>query len=106
MPEEANQNTFPPAPASRRVDQKGFALAAFLLGMLNLFLWVTPFCGAPFSIIGLLVGVVGMRSSRRWLAISGMILSGVALLLTIFFMLAGSILNPGSFDVYSVLRGS
>ena len=106
MPEEVNPNIPPSAPASRRVDQKGFALAAFLLGMLNLFLWVTPFCGAPASMLGLLVGVVGLRSSRRWLAISGMILSGVAFLLTLFFMLAGSIFNPGGFDVYSVLRGS
>lgn len=64
---------YPPAPANNR---QGAAIAALVLGILNLLSWCLPICGFPMSIAGIITGVIGLKSSSRGLAIAGIVLFG------------------------------
>jgi hypothetical protein len=73
-------------------DKKGFAIASFILGFLGLVLG--PLAGIP----GVILGALGLRSSKKGLAIAGIILSivfGFLLFwsLLIFFVTLGSARN-------------
>ena len=65
-----------PAPAS---DKKGLAIAALVLGILSLCSsWF--FCGGLLGVIGVILGLLGMKSSGRTMAIIGIVLSVVGLI--------------------------
>ncbi len=81
----------PPAPAG---DKKGLAIASLVLGILSLcaaFVW---WCGSPVSIVGLVLGFLGLKSSGKGMAIAGIILSAVGLFLMIIIAIIGAISGP------------
>ena len=53
------------------------------LGIVNLCAWFLPICGGPLTIVGLVLGALGLRSTKRTLAIVGLVLCGITLCLTI-----------------------
>jgi membrane-bound ClpP family serine protease len=58
------------------------AIASLVLGVINLCAWFLPICGIPLSIVGLVLGFLGMKSpSQKTLAIIGLALCGFGLLL-------------------------
>ncbi len=57
------------------------AIAALVIGVLNLGAWLLPLCGLPLSVVGLGLGVMGLRSSQRRLAMAGIALCALGLLL-------------------------
>jgi hypothetical protein len=74
----------PPTPVSTggSGNEKIMAIASLVLGVINLCAWFIPLCGVPLSIIGLVLGFLGMKDpSQKTLAIIGMVLSGIGLLL-------------------------
>ena len=73
-------------------DKKGMALASFILGLVSIITWFIPLFGAPTTIIGLILGILGLKSSRKKMAIAGIILSGLFLIATIVNSVAGAIL--------------
>ncbi|MEW6092898.1 MAG: DUF4190 domain-containing protein [Chloroflexota bacterium] len=75
-----------PAPAG---DKKGLAIAALVLGILNLCSWFLPICGGPMAIVGIILGILGIKSSQKTLAIVGIVLSALGLLATIVNAIAG-----------------
>jgi hypothetical protein len=82
-------------------DNKGFALAALILGIFSLCAWVFPICGFPVSIAGVVLGILGLKSSNRTLSIVGLVLCGLTLLLSLCNAVAGGVLsltNPGMFN--------
>jgi hypothetical protein len=80
-----------PAPAG---DKKGLAIASLILGILSLCASLGWYCGAPLSIVGLILGFLGVKSSGKGLAIAGIILSAVGLLLTIIFVIISLVSGP------------
>jgi hypothetical protein len=72
-----------PAPAG---DKKGLAIASLVLGILSLCASLGWWCGGSTSIVGLVLGFLGVKSSGKNMAIAGMILSTIGLLLTIVFL--------------------
>ena len=64
-------------------DKRGKAMASFILGLVSMITWIIPLIGLPTTVIGLIMGIVGRRSSRRGLAIAGIVLSSIFLLATI-----------------------
>lgn len=63
-------------------NQKIMAIASLVLGIINLCAWFLPICGIPMSIVGLVLGFLGMKDpSQKTLAIIGMVLCGIGLLL-------------------------
>lgn len=73
-----------PAPApSSGGNERMYAIASLVLGIINLCAWFIPLCGAPLSIVGLVLGYLGMKDpSQKTLAIVGMVLSGLGLFAT------------------------
>jgi len=84
----------PPAPAAG--DRKGFAIAGFVIGILDLCAWLLPICGGPLAVISLVLSILGLKSSQRILAIIGVVLSAVAIVLVIANAILGAVLNSGS----------
>ncbi len=81
----ANANAPTPAPPQ----DGGKALAAFILGLIGLLAWCLPIVGLPLSITGLILGLIDINSSRRGMAIAGVVLSALCLLLSIANAAAG-----------------
>ena len=91
------------APAS---DKKGLAIVSLILGILSLCASVGWFCGGPISVVGLILGFLGRKSSGKGLATAGIILSAVGLLLTVIFIILslifrGPILNNIYNQIYN-----
>jgi hypothetical protein len=81
---------------SPQKDNKGLAIAALVLGILNLCSWFFPLCGFPMGIGGVICGVLGLKSSSRVMAIVGIVLSAICLVLSLINAIAGVVmgLNP------------
>jgi len=61
--------------------KKGFAIASLVIGIINLCAWFLPICGGPLAIVGIVLGVLGMKSTtQRTLAIVGLVLSALGLI--------------------------
>ena len=85
--------------AAPKADRKGVALASFIIGIVNLFAWCLPVCGLGISIAGVVTGVLGLNSSKRWMAITGIALSALGFILSIAWLILRSHLNNiGFFD--------
>ena len=95
------QSVLPPAPVSD--DKKGLAIASLVLGIVNLISWCLPICGGPLAIIGIILGVLGLKSTtQRTLAIIGLVLSGLGLIATIINAILGVLLVP---QLQQILQG-
>jgi len=64
---------------------KGLAIASLVLGILSLCASVAWWCGGPISIVGLVLGALGLKTSGKGMAIAGMVLSVIGLLLVVIF---------------------
>ncbi|WP_326545729.1 DUF4190 domain-containing protein [Mycolicibacterium sp. ND9-15] len=75
----------------------GIAVAALVISLVSL-----VFCGLP-SIIGLILGIIAMRDTRRsgqdgyGLALAGVIISGIPIVLWVLYWLFFVVLFAGSF---------
>jgi len=58
------------------------SVAALVLGVLSLILWLIPLFGLPISIIGLIFSIKGLKEQRK-LAMAALICSIIGLVLTI-----------------------
>ncbi len=87
-----------PAPADNK---KGFAIAALVLGILNLCSWFIPICGGPLAVVGIILGILGIKSSQKTLAIIGIVLSSLGLLATLVNMIFGAILGLQNPDLFN-----
>jgi len=82
-------------------DKKGLAIASLVLGILNLCSWFLPICGGPLAIVGIILGILGIKSSQKTLAIVGIILSALGLLATIVNAIVGAIWGLSNPDWYT-----
>ncbi len=90
-----------PAPAG---DRRGLAIASLVLGILSLCASLAWFCGGPISVVGIVLGVLGMKSSGRKMAIAGVILSAVGLLLMIVFIIIGAVSGPFINNIFNQIQ--
>src|SRR5574344_1460364 len=61
-------------------DKRGFATTSFVLGLIGIIAWIIPLFGFPITIIGLIFGIKGSKSTRKGLANSGIVLSIIKLI--------------------------
>jgi hypothetical protein len=89
----------PPIPAVQGNQGDGMAIASLIIGIIGGLAWCLPFVGVPMAIIGIVLGVMGMKSSKRNLAIIGVVLCGLSLLAGVVNGIAGAILavNNGGY---------
>jgi RNA polymerase subunit RPABC4/transcription elongation factor Spt4 len=79
--------------ASGTGDKKGPAIAALVLGINSLWAFLFPFLGFPVSVVGVIMGIVGYKSSKRGMALAGIILSIIGFVATIINMAVGATLG-------------
>lgn len=77
---------------------KGYtAIASLVVGVLSLCASFIPCCGCTMSIIGVVCGILGLPSDKKTLAIIGIVLSGLALMISggifIFNLVTGTATN-------------
>jgi|GEM_PF-6855329 len=72
-----------------------FALASLIFGILGLCAsFCAGLCGSPFALIGLILGVMGMKSEKnKTMAIVGIVLSALGLITGIVMMIIGVAIN-------------
>jgi hypothetical protein len=86
-----------PTPTPAKPDRGGLAIASLVLGIISLCAWLLPICGIPFSGVAIVLGALSMGSSRRAMAIAGLIMGVLALLLS---------LGNAAFGAYLGLTGN
>ena len=64
-------------------DKKGQAITSFVLGLFGIIAWFIPIFGLPVTIVGLIMGIKGRKSSKRGLAIAGIVLCTIFLIITL-----------------------
>jgi hypothetical protein len=83
MSEQLPPNPTPvyaPAPVS---DKRGFAIASLVLGILSLCGSGIFYCGGLMSVIGIVLGALGINSKGKGMAVAGIILSALGLIIAI-----------------------
>lgn len=83
-------------PSMAGPDRKGAAIAALVLGILSLASFCLVFCAAPLGLAGVITGVVGLKSSRRGMAMAGLILSILGIGVSVLLFILGVALFPWS----------
>jgi hypothetical protein len=73
-----------PTPAPVR-NGNGFAIASLVLGILSLCGSVSLWCGGIISVVGIVLGALGLNSKGKGMAIAGIVLAALGLILTILF---------------------
>lgn len=59
------------------------ATASLALGIFSIFTWILPMFGYPISIVGLVMGVSGIKSNEKPSGMAGLILSIIGLVFCI-----------------------
>lgn len=70
-------------------DKKGFAIASLVLGVINMCSWLYPLAGGLLAAAGIILGILGLKSSRKTLALVGIALSVLGAIFTILNGLLG-----------------
>lgn len=78
----------------------GKATASLVLGIIGLFAWFIPLFGAPITIVGLILGVMGQKSEKKGMATAGIVLSILGLIGTIINGIAGVIIGLSAFQEF------
>lgn len=74
-------------------DHSGKATASLVLGIIGLIAWIIPLFGAPITIVGLVLGSIGMKSSKRGMATAGLVMSIIGLVATLINSAIGAYLG-------------
>jgi hypothetical protein len=61
----------------------GLAIASLVLGIIGLIAACVPLCGFPINLTGLILGILGLKSPNRGMAIAGTTCSAIGMVLTI-----------------------
>ncbi len=73
--------------------QNGKAIASLVLGLVGLIAWLLPLAGYPVTIVGIVMGVKGLKSEKKSLAIAGLILSIIGLAATLVNSIIGAVMG-------------
>lgn len=68
----------------------GKAKAGFILGLISIAAWFIPLIGYPVTVVGLVLSILGVKSSKKKLAIAGIILTVIFLIVTIINSVLGA----------------
>lgn len=71
-------------------ENNGMSIASMVLGIIGFIAWCLPVAGFPVTIIGIVLGVIGMKKGGRGMAIAGIIMCSITLLLTLINSILGA----------------
>jgi hypothetical protein len=75
------------------VDQSGKATTSLVLGIIGMLAWCIPIIGLPVTIVGLVFGIKSMNSSKRGMAIAGVVLNIIGLFASVVNAAIGAYLG-------------
>jgi len=87
----APPNPYTQAPIGYGMGQagnSGMAIASLVLGIVGLVLCWVPLLGLAASIVGLILGIKGQRSTGKGMAIAGIVLSSIGLFISAIIFIA------------------
>ncbi|MCI8384704.1 MAG: hypothetical protein HFJ33_07645 [Clostridia bacterium] len=70
----------------------GKSIASFVLGIVGMIAWLIPLFGYPVTITGLVLGCIARKNEKNGFSLAGIILSSIALGLTLINSILGVIL--------------
>ncbi len=76
-------------------DRQGLVIAGFILGFLSSRPWIHAFCVAPFAFTGLVLRILGIKSSAQTLAVIGVVISGIRFVIFIINFILGFLPDSG-----------
>ncbi|WP_041706722.1 hypothetical protein [Ruminiclostridium cellulolyticum] len=71
------------------------ARTSFILGIIDAVAWLLPIIGIPVSIVGLILGILGIKSTKRWMSVVGIILCTIFLVAAIINGIMGALNKLG-----------
>lgn len=74
----------------------GWAVCSLTCGMVSLVGWILPICGGPTSLVGLVVGIQGLRGRMPGVAVAGLLLSGLGMALAMANATLGALMFLGA----------
>ena len=84
-------------------------ITALVLGIVSIFFFFVPFIGPVVALVGLIIGIMGLRTSRKTMPIIGLVLSSISLLLSLlitFTLTLGFIEGFSNAETYSRERAN
>ena len=66
----------------------GFGIAAIILGIVSIVLSCIWYISVPAGILGIIFGILGLKTVKRGLSIGGIVTSAIGILLTIVLIIA------------------
>ena len=73
-------------------EKKGMSIASMVLGIVGFIAWCLPLVGFPVTIVGLVLGILGIKKGGKGMAIAGIIMSSITLVLTLINSIWGAYL--------------
>jgi Zn-finger nucleic acid-binding protein len=70
----------------RETDGTGLGDASLIIGILSVLVFWCPIIGIPLTIVGLILGCLGLRATRNGTAIAGVVLCGIFLMASFAFL--------------------
>lgn len=86
------ETVFPNSNVPQTKDRSGLAIASLVLGCISILTWIIPLLGYPTTIVGLILGILGLKSSKKGMAVAGIILCAIFLVVTLLNSILGAIL--------------
>ena len=86
-------NPYSPYGAGGMPEPSSKATASLVLGIIGLIAWFLPIVGFPVTIVGLVLGIKGMKSIKRDRAVAGVVLSIIGLVATVINSALGAIMG-------------
>lgn len=83
------QNNNPP----QARDNSDLAITSLAIGIVSLLAWYIPICGITISVLGLILGIISRSSSKRSLAIAGIVLNVIGITITVINSAIGAYLG-------------
>ena len=74
-------------------ERKGQSIASLILGICGFICWLIPLFGFPVTIVGIIMGALGMKKGGKGMAIAGIICSAIGLVLTLINSILGVMLS-------------
>ena len=71
-------------------EENGLSIASLVLGIVGFVAWFLPLVGYPVTIVGIILGALGMKKGGRGMAIAGIICSTICLVLTLINSILGA----------------
>jgi hypothetical protein len=82
-PEPVDMPSYSGKPASGDPSKDWMAIVSLVTGILGLCAWLFWFCGLPVAIIAIVFGILGLKSTKRTLALVGLGLGVLSIILSI-----------------------